>query len=443
MSDGILGAAAVLAAALALGGVLLWRRLLRGRAAVTAYFAATVAGAVLAGTAAATPPRQTAARPDLPSGTPVLTSLTVGGKPVPVLVVPGRPGTNLVATSAADGAAGPAADRLTRGRPRPGSTLTWALVDLPPGRSTLWVSAGGATAGLPVDTSTPTAGRGAPTPSATVSGPDGPECAHHALGRALAADTDTGRADAEAGAHHAGHPAPAAPLPTEPLTTCPADALAPADAAALRTTVDHLADRGHRALALTADSSPRGRAAAAEIRAAAARAGLTVTAPGARSLPLVVATGWAGADSAVRAVASGRTRAEGTYLAPWLLTAPLLTPSAGQILPLRYAPRAPEAEGYLARLGARLPGETPTGAAYTAWRAARGTAAGPVRLYAAATVYVPGSGGGTGAHHGTTGPDWLPSGMIVPVAGPFDSPHRPPPPTRPPGAAGTRSAGPG
>ncbi|THA22694.1 hypothetical protein E6R18_33200 [Streptomyces sp. A1277] len=419
----ILPAAAVLAAALALGTLLLWRRLLRGRTAMAAYFAATVAGTVLAATAAATPPQQ--AGPDLPPGTPVLTSLSVGQKQVPVLVVPGRPGTNLVAMSAEDGAAGPAADRLTPGRQRPGSTLTWALVDLPAGRSTLWVSAGGATAGLPVDTGKATAGGAEAGPPAAVSGPDGPECAHYALGRALATDTRTGT---ESGTGHSGeHPAPAtstfAALPTEPLTSCPSDTLTPADAAALRATVDYLAGRGHHTLALTADSSPRGRAAAAEVRATAARAGLTVTTPNTRNLPLIVVAGWKEADSAIRAVASGRTHAEGTYLAPWLLTAPLLQPSAGQIIPLRYAPRAPEAEDYLSRLGAWLPGETPTGASYTAWRTARGTAAAPLRLYAAATVYVPGTGGATGAHHGATGPDWLPSGMIVPATGPLGSPR--------------------
>ncbi|MFC8538938.1 hypothetical protein ACFUJY_34165 [Streptomyces sp. NPDC057249] len=416
----ILPAAAVLAAALALGTLLLWRRLLRGRTAMAAYFGATVAVTVLAATAAATQPQQTG--PDIPPGTPVLTSLSVGQKKVPVLVVPGRPGTNLVAMSAEDGAAGPAADRLTPGRSRPGSTLTWSLVDLPAGRSTLWVSAGGATAGLPVDTGK-AATRAERGPTATVGGPDGPECAHYALGRALATDT---RAAARTGTGHSGEHSTAAPgsgaaLPTVPLTSCPSDTLTPADASALRATVDYLAGRGHHALALTADSSPRGRAAAAEVRAAAARAGLTVAEPTTRNLPLVVVAGWKGADSAVRAVSSGRTRAEGTYLAPWLLNAPLLKPSAGQLLPLSYAPRAPEAEDYLAGLGTWLPGETPSAASYTAWRAARGTPASALRLYAAATVYVPGTGGAAGAHHGGTGPDWLPSGMIVPATGPLGS----------------------
>ncbi|MFG2566275.1 hypothetical protein ACGFR6_12635 [Streptomyces sp. NPDC048567] len=427
----ILPAAAVLAAALALGTLLLWRRLLRGRTAMAAYFSATVAVTVLAATAAATQPQQTGR--DVPAGTPVLTSLSVGQKQVPVLVVPGRPGTNLVAMSAEDGAAGPAADRLTPGRSRPGSTLTWAVVDLPAGRSTLWVSSGGATAGLPVDTGK-AAARAESGPTATVSGPDGPECAHYALGRALAADTGTaertGRGTAErtgtpaaerTGTDHSAHPTPGqdAVLPTVPLTDCPSDTLTKADAAALRATVDYLAGRGHHALALTADSSPRGRAAAAEVRAAATRAGLTVAGPDTRNLPLVVVAGWKGADSAVRAVASGKTRAEGTYLAPWLLNAPLLKPSAGQLLPLSYAPRSPEAEDYLAALGTWLPGETPSGASYTAWRAARGTPVSALRLYAAATVFVPGSGGAGGAHHGGTGPDWLPSGMIVPATGPL------------------------
>ncbi|MFD9676788.1 hypothetical protein ACFWAO_33445, partial [Streptomyces sp. NPDC059981] len=142
--------------------------------------------------------------------------------------------------------------------------------------------------------------------------------------------------------------------------------------------------------------------------------GVSVGGPDGERRPLVVTAGWAGADTAVRDVAAGHTTAEGTYLAPWLFTAPLLSPSAGQLIALRYAPNGPAAVEYLTALGSRLPGEVATAAGYEAWRAARGSAGpAPARLYATAVLYVPGSAGG---HHHEESTSWLPSGMIVPVA---------------------------
>ncbi|MFH7600031.1 hypothetical protein WDV06_33770 [Streptomyces racemochromogenes] len=387
--NAVLSAAVVLTAALALGMLLLLRtRLLARRTTATAYFAGAVACAALAGSLAA--PGTGAA--DRAAGGPVLGSVGLGGRQVPVLVVPNRPGYNLVAVAAPDASAGTGRDRLSPGAPRPGSALTWVPVELPAGPGRVWVSAGGAVAPLAVDTGRAGAG---PAP-AGLRGADGPECASAAAGAVLG-----GRAKPPAG--------------------CPSDALTEADAAALRETVSFLAGRGTRAVSLVEDASPRGRAAAAEVRGAAARAGISVAAPGAEGRrPLVVTSGWAGADAAVHDVEAGRTVAEGTYLAPWLLTAPLLSPSAGQLIPLRYAPNGPAAVEYAAALGERLPGEVPSAAGYDAWRAARGTAGpAPAKLYAAAVLYVPGSGGGGsagGGHHHTGSANWLPSGMIVPVA---------------------------
>ncbi|RKS97124.1 hypothetical protein BX286_6936 [Streptomyces sp. 3211.6] len=391
--NAVLLAAVVLTAALALGVLLLLRtRLLARRSAATAYFAAAVACAALAGSLG-TPAGGAAARA---SGGPVLGSVGLGGKQVPVLVVPNRPGFNLVAVAAPDASAGTGRDRLAKGGPRPGSALTWIPVELPAGPGQVWVSAGGAAAPLSVDTGRASA---APAP-AGLRGADGPECASAAAGAVLG-----GSAKAPAG--------------------CPSDALPAADAAALRETVGFLAGRGTRAVSLVEDDSPRGRAAAAEVRASAARAGLSVQAPDASSRrPLLVTSGWAGADAAVHDVEAGRTVAEGTYLAPWLLTAPLLSPSAGQLIPLRYAPNSPAAVEYAVALGDRLPGEVPSAAGYEAWRTARGAAGpAPAKLYAAAVLYVPGSGGGPapdgsagGGHHHGGSANWLPSGMIVPVA---------------------------
>ncbi|MEU8503051.1 hypothetical protein AB0C86_41075 [Streptomyces lavendulae] len=384
----VLVAAVVLTAALALGLVLLLRTgLLRRRTTASAYFAAAVACAVAAGLWFPGGPAGPGAPARPVAGGPLLGSLGLGARQVPVLVVPNRPGYNLVAVGADGASAGTGRDRLVKGERRPGSTLTWVPVELPAGPARVWVSAGGALAPLAVDTGR--AGGGGPR--ADVRGADGPECA-----------------SAAAGAVVGGSPGP--------LAGCPADRLTEADAAALRETVGFLAGRGARSLALAEDGSPRGRAAASEVRAAAARAGVSVGRPDSTRRPLVVTAGWAGAEGAVRDVEAGRTTAEGTYLAPWLFTAPLLSPGAGQLVPLRYAPNGPAAVEYLTALGARLPGEPPTASGYEAWRLARGTSGpAPARLYATAVLYVPGSGGSGGHHHeGTT--SWLPSGMIVPVA---------------------------
>ncbi|MFF2194153.1 hypothetical protein [Streptomyces sp. NPDC058157] len=392
--NAVLPAAVVLTAALALGVLLLLRtRLLARRSAATAYFAAAVACAALAGSVVGPGGGAAGRAAGRAAGGPVLESVGLGGTRVPVLVVPNRPGFNLVAVAAPDAAAGTVRDRLAKGGPRPGSALTWIPVELPAGPGRLWVSAGGATAPLGVDTGRRSGAAPAP---AGLRGPDGAECASAAAGAVLG-----GSANAPAG--------------------CPSDALTTADAAALRATVSFLAGRGTRAVSLAEDDSPRGRAAAAEVRTAAARAGISVSPPDASTRrPLLVTSGWAGADTAVHDVEAGRTAAEGTYLAPWLLTAPLLSPGAGQLIPLRYAPNGPAAVEYAAALGDRLPGEVPSAAGYEAWRAARGTAGpAPAKLYAAAVLYVPGSGGAGsagGGHHHAGSATWLPSGMIVPIA---------------------------
>lgn len=235
----VLLAAVVLTAALALGLLLLLRtRLLARRTTASAYFAAAVACAVLAGVwgGPLLPFSGGAAAAKPVAGGPLLGSLVLGARQVPVMVVPNRPGYNLVAVGAPDASAGTGPGRLAKGERRPGSALTWVPVELPAGPGQVWVSAGGASAPLAVDTGRAGGrGPGADVRGADVRGADGPECASAAAGAVVGGDTG-------------------------PLAGCPADRLAEADAAALRETVGFLAGRGARSLALAEDASPRGRA---------------------------------------------------------------------------------------------------------------------------------------------------------------------------------------
>ncbi|MFI1186268.1 hypothetical protein [Streptomyces californicus] len=341
--------------------------------------------------------RGLAAQERTPKGTPVLRTLALGGKQVGVLVVPGRPGPNLVAVGADDAQAG--TTTLRRGERRPGGSQSWIPVDLPEGRSTLRIATGGATGELGID-----AGDSAGAPLTALATADGPECAEGALGALVAG----GRA---------------------PLTDCPSDRLADRDAAALRSTVHFLAARGARSVGLVSDDSARGRAASAAVRAAAAREGVEITAAGRTGHPLIVTSGWSAATDAALAVESGRTVAQGVYLAPWLLARSVITPGAGQLIPLRFTPRRAEAMAYVEALADRMPGAQPTGGGYEAWQRVRKENPEPApRLFAISVAYVPGGmvtsdGDGNaqdGAHHhGDESADWLPSGMISPVSGPL------------------------
>jgi len=348
--------------------------------------AATLGGAtsVLLAAGLVTTPRP---EPPPAAGRPLLTSVTLDGAAVPVLITPNRPGPNLVHIGAGRAAVGRDPRRLALATTRPGATGTWARITLAAGPGRLWISTGGPAAALTVDPGH------RPAPAGALDGPDGPECAAATLGALL-------------------NPAGAAP------GACPADALSGADAEALRAAVGHIAARGVREIALTGDSSPRGTAATAEVRAAARRAGLRITAPGARR-PLIIVAGWSTADPLLRKVGAGAVAAEGTYLAPWLLTAPLLEHPAGQLLPLRFDPRGRSALDHLAALRERFPGAAATTGGYTAWRPAAAT--GDIRLYAASRIWRPGGHGSAapGAHHGDQAIAWFPSGTVVAVSAPL------------------------
>ncbi|MEU7905469.1 hypothetical protein [Actinoplanes sp. NPDC049118] len=370
-----------------------WRSTARLGAAAVAALAVAVGGGTAA---AAMPPAPAPPAAGAVAGGPLLTQVVLTGRRTPVLVVPQRPGWNLVHVGAERAAVGTDRDDLTAATARPGATQGWARIRLPAGRSRLWVTAGGDTAAVEVDT---TEGAGL----AALDGPDGPECAGAALG-AL-----TGGA-------------------TTPLTGCPADRLSDEDASALRATVRFLAGRGVRGVALSGDASPRGTAAAGEVTAEATRAGLAVERPGTGRVPLIIVSGWAAADPLLRDVGVGRTPAEGTYLAPWLLTTTLLDHPAGQVLPLRYGPRDLNAVRYAAELGDRFPGEPASAAGYASWLAARRlTARGPLRLYAASRVFLPGAHGpdpaaSAPAHAAHAAASWFPGGTVVAVTGPITEP---------------------
>jgi len=358
------------------------------RPTIAAVASAEIAALALAGAAVALlgPAQPAEAKP----GVPVLTEVAVAGVQVPVLVAPARPGWNLVHVGAEPAAVGTAPDRLVAGQARPGTRHTWAEVWLPAGRGQLWIELAGQLHTLPVDTGPP---GGAPAPD--LRGPDGPECANVALGGAIAA-------------------APA------PLRACPADRLAPADAAAIRAMVRFVAARGVTAISLVADSSLRGTQAAATVAAAARAHRIAVKVPDTDRIPLFVVAGWPDAAAAVRGVSTGRLAAQGTYLAPWLLNEMLLATPAGQLLPLRSDPTGAAAVAYLSTLRSRLPSTPATAASYLGWRGPAGGGEHAVRLYAASPRIVAGAVPAGGHRHDHAAVRWLPDGAITAVTGPLE-----------------------
>lgn len=357
------------------------------RAVAGAAALALLCGAAAAGLAAV--PDAGSAVPERP-GVPVLRRVTLRDEAVPVFVTPGRPGWNLVQLGVQAVVSG-GLDGVVAATQRPGTSGYFAAVRLAPGRNRLFVTQGDAVAVVALDTGPGMAGE----PAAPGNGrDDGPECAAAALGAVVA-----GRIEAVAG--------------------CPADGLAEPDRQALLATVRYLLGRVGTAheVAVVSDDSPRGRAALAAVRGA----GVTLVAPGSQRRPLLVLSGWAAAAEAIDGVSSGRISAEGTYLAPWLLSPPLLAPSAGQLVPIRFGPRDDGPMRYVTELAAAFPGAAPTAAGFDAWQG-RASVAVP-RLYASALPVLPGNGlavPGTSIHGAhSPQPGFLPGGMVVPVSGPL------------------------
>ena len=361
----------------------------RGVAPVTMVAVAVAAGFALS---------QTLATPHMPDpvqpGVPLMTMADVAGQHLPILVTPNRPGPNLVLVGGEPSEVRVGSDRggLVAASGRAGVDGTWAMVELPAGQGELWIERHGQRTSVAVDT-----GHGEPAPP-SVAGPDGPECASVALGAALA-----GRG--------------------RPVHACPADALAPSDEADLRATVAFLAGRGVRTLTLATDDSPRSVAAAAAVRDAAARHGLAAGQESGPDGALIVASGWAAAHDTLTAV-NARQRAEvvyphGVYLAPWLLSGPIVAASSGAVIPLRFDPRDEQPTRYQLALDTRFHGQYPTASGYQGWLTATETTdPGGTRLYAASRVAFLPAELSAGHQHGDGG--WVPGGTVVPVTGPLD-----------------------
>jgi hypothetical protein len=294
-----------------------------------------------------------------------------------VLVAPQRPGRNLIHLTDSATVNGAAAT------PRPGATGTWAEVTLPPGKSTLTISRNGKQSTLAVDTGT---GQARPIDA---------ECAESALGGLIGGER-------------------------EQLTSCPSDALSTEDAESLHKLVDFLDSKKIPAITLVGDGSARSQAAAAIIRTATVPVSTTEQANSA----LVVVSGWDTAAGELARAAKAQTErptfVDGLYLAPWLLTAPLLKSVVSSTIPLRFDPREPRTLGYTMALSNAFPGDTGSIAGFDQWLTAQGQSLDPrVRLYAAAQVdAMPMDSPADGMEMAYPG-QWIPNGTIVPISGPL------------------------
>jgi len=320
-----------------------------------------------------------------------------------VTVAPARPGPNLVRIDTTHlggdrGAhlpvlVGAGADDAVRARPRPGTDGLWAVVDLPEGSETVFVTHGPRHL-IPFAVET-----GSDPVDESWAGPDGPECLTSAAARVLAGGGAT--------------------------RSCPADSLSPADATALRSVVDTLVSRGVEEIAVEQDRSRRSREAGALVRQVASAAGVDVAnaaaAPTGRAA-LVVVSGWADAARSLRRVTAlpvreQPLRTDGTWLAPWLLTPGVADSTAGAVVPLDFDVRDPAGQEFSATLAKYLPGQAPTASGFVAWREARGLAPADLLLFAATrTAVMANQGAGHGAHETTVA--WFPGGTVTPIGPP-------------------------
>jgi hypothetical protein len=342
---------------------------------------------------------------DLRAGEPSVQRLVHDNVSFTVSVGPGAPGRNLVRVDTGHAHGGPVTpvlvgtteQDLVRARPRPGADGLWANVNLPKGEGVVLVTHGPAHR-IPFVVPTGT-DRDA---SSAWGSADGAECLAAATGRLTAGGRPT-------------------------ATGCPADRLTGDDRDAVASTVDLLFERGVRQLALHSDSSARSRAATKVATATAVRHGIDVVAPGARPdtrSALLDLSGWL--EAAEHLAAETRKpqreqliRADGVWLAPWLLSRGVVDSTAGAILPLTFDIRDAEPQRYAQVLAKYLPGQAPTAAGFAAWLAEQGGRPGTARLYAASrAAYMPASAGHS-SHE--TQVSWFPGGTITPVGPPVRS----------------------
>jgi hypothetical protein len=356
--------------------------------AITALVVVVV-GVGLSQAPTSTPHHHTSSEPGV-----LLWEAHLSGAHMPVLLTPQRPGRNLVLVDgAADGVrVGTDLTSMVPAGERPGADGRWAVVDLPPGPSTLWIERSSDRLSVPVDT-----GHGERAASALV-GTDGPECAFAALGAVLRDRSHT-------------------------LAACPADSLSAADETSLRDLVDFLSARGVRTITVAADGSDRSAAAVHVVQEAASRNRLSVSADARPEGALVVVSGWEAASTTLSALAArqrgGVANGAGTYLAPWLLSASVVRPIGGAIIPLRFNPRDEQPTSYKLALASRFHGVNPTASGYQGWLSAQpGTEVDTTtRLYAVSLVsFLPRA---LGLHEHHNHGDWLPGGTVVAVGGPM------------------------
>lgn len=327
------------------------------------------------------------------TGIPLARAIDLDDAITGLVVTPQRPGVNLVHLMTDRFTDIDVAGRRYRAEPRPGAQGLWAQVQLPAGRSLLTLHQGRQVAVQVLDTGT------APG-QAAVSGPDGAECAAAALGALLGGSSS-------------------------PLTACPSQSLAPADAAALRAQVGFLADRGVKRLRLIADATPRGVAAEREVRAAA-RAGkvsvLFSAAPGDAPDAVLAVAGWQVSESALATLAAGSAPRYGSYLAPWLLQTSLVAATGGAPLAvLAFDPGGEEALDYVAALRRVGPVESASTSGFYAYLAALGRPLPPhdLLLYASTQAFnILPTHDGPGNHGGVNG-TWLNGGALAAVSGPL------------------------
>jgi hypothetical protein len=280
-------------------------------------------------------------------------------------------------------------------RPRPGADGLWAVVDLPEGSGTVLVSHGPEHR-IPFVVTTGMDAHGSAPESSAWTGADGPECLARATGTLISGSAP-------------------------PAHGCPSDAFLDTDRDALTSVVRTLAERGAEELAVVADASFRSTRSLATVRREALARGIQVVRPGAEpgeASALLVLSGWSGAARELAAISSQPLRQQpirshGTWLAPWLLSPGVVDATAGAVIPLGFDIRDRAAQAYSQTLGKFLPGQAPTAAGFSGWRAKDGADTGRLRLYAASrAAYMPANRAHSG--HGTT-ISWFPGGTVTPV----------------------------
>lgn len=320
-------------------------------------------------------------------GTPLLRQVNLAGAATPVLVTPSRPGLNIVHVGGAN--ADDISVAVNGGAPvragaQPGAAGGWAVVTLPAGRSTLTLTHDNHSASVRAD-----AGATGRTVASAI-GPDSAECASAALG-SLVAGRNT------------------------PLASCPSDELSAADNASLRSLLTFMAGRKVPAITVVADLSPRSQAAAALVRTTAAALRLPISPEKKGNQPgaLVVVSGWSAAAQKPKAGYPA-----GVWLAPWLLAAPVLSTSAGTLLPLRFNPHEIGPGKYATALAHGFGSDYATASGYQGWLGKAPSAA--TQLYAASPVgFLPAE---FEMHHEGEVLGWLPNGTVVPISGSLPDP---------------------